>query len=523
VKPAPSLARWQLSRRSGGVAIGAFTLLLALSYLTLDHLAPAGRRLAKIAGVDTVGYFGIAHSILFDHDFNLNNEYARVPPASRELTPVLKGSGLPANHWPIGYSLVEIPFLAVGTLLDAAAGHPADGYSGFALHGYGLCNIFLTGVGLYFLFLLLCEAGQLWGIGEREATGYALFTALATYFATSVGYYSFAQLSHASTALFASIFLWYWWKIRSTSDAGRWFLLGIAGGFLSISRWQDGIFLMGPLLFDLLERDCLRRPWPWLRARSLFALAVALCWIPQLMELKSIYGRYFINPYLPSLLVQGDVAIFPPPFVWKVLMSSQNGWFTWTPAVVPGILGLIVGAYRFFHVYAPWIFIVALEVALVGSLSFWHGVDSFSSRYLTSTVPVVALGLFTLLCALPAAPRRVLVALILVCCVFTVLFAVQLRFDLIPSSETLTVKEMFLDKLQLPAIRQQKIATRRAEAFLAAGDAKSALETLDAAASNGDDRDVLALQVKVYRVVGNRERAEEVEGRLKRYLDTRLY
>ena len=505
----------QLSRRHGGLAIAAFTLLLAVSYLTLDYMAPAGRRLAKITGIDTVGYFGIAHSLLFDHDFNLNNEYARFPPAGRELTPIEQVSGLPASHWPIGYSLLQIPFLALGTLLDAAAGNAADGYSRFALYGYGLGNIFMTGLGLFFLFQLLCEAGRTWGLQTGQASAYALFVTFATFFGTNIGYYSFAQLSHASTALFASIFLYYWWKIRSNNDSGRWLLLGLAGGVLSICRWQDIVFLAGPLFFDLMEGYPWRNPWPWLRSRSLYAFAAGLCWIPQIMEWKSIYGKYLTNPYGTS------DSVFPPPFIWNVLMSTRNGWFTWTPLIVLGLLGLVYGALHFFRVYAPWIAVVTVEIALIGSLTYWHGTDSFSSRYLTSTVPIVSLGLFTLLCA-SAEARKILVPVILVCCVFSVLFAFQLRFDLIPSSETLTVKEMFNDKFHLLGVRKQKIATHEAQRLLDADDPKSAIRTLEAAASHGDDRDVLALLAKAWRADGNQDRAEEVQGRLKRYLDTRL-
>jgi len=78
------------------------------------------------------------------------------------------------------------------------------------------------------------------------------------------------------------------------------------------------------------------------------------------------------------------------------------------------------------------------------------------------------------------------------------------------------------DKLHVIGVRKQKIAAHRAQGLLEAGDTGPAIRGLETAASRGDDRDVLALLAKAYRADGNQDRAEEVEGRLTRYRDTRL-
>jgi hypothetical protein len=506
-----------LSRRHAGFVIAAFTLFLILSYLVIDRFAPAGRRLAKITGEDTVGYFGIAHSILFDQDFNLNNEYARMPPANREHSPVLQVSGLPANHWPIGYSLLQLPFLAFGTLIDAVAGAPPDGYSQYALIAYGLGNIVWTGTGLFVLFHFLCEVGSFWKCRATRTPALALFVVLLTYFGTNLAYYSFAQLSHASTALFASVFLFQWWKVRSSNDVLGWLLLGFAGGFLSICRWQDCLFLLAPLVYDLTGGEWRAKPMQWALARAAYSLAAVTCWIPQLMEWKSIYGSYLTNPF------QANYSSFPPTHIFKVLFSSQNGWLIWTPLIALGITGLAYGALRASRIYLPWILIIVLELVLVGSLSIWHGGDSFSARYLTATTPILSLGLFTLFCALPDLPRRFVGALSLLCCLFSVLFVFQYRFDLIPREATLTVKELFSDKFHIPRVRQQKIAVQRARQLIAEGDTKAAATLLGQAASVGDDRDVLGLLLQVTRSIGTPEAVAAVEKRRQAYAKTILY
>src|SRR3974377_1474826 len=94
----------RMSLRMGLWIIGMFSIALLVVFVVMDHSAPAGRRLAKIRGEDPVSYFGIAHSILFDHDFNQNNEFEHMPPDGRFWTSNQPQTGLPGSPWGLGYS-----------------------------------------------------------------------------------------------------------------------------------------------------------------------------------------------------------------------------------------------------------------------------------------------------------------------------------------------------------------------------------------------------------------------------------
>ena len=109
--------------------IAGVGLLLAAILLVLDAKSPGNRRVIKIAGNDPVAYFGTAHSLLFDRDFDLSNEFAVLKHNPTWLLDPQLATGLPGSPYAIGYSLLEIPFLAAGTLVDRLAGRPADGYS----------------------------------------------------------------------------------------------------------------------------------------------------------------------------------------------------------------------------------------------------------------------------------------------------------------------------------------------------------------------------------------------------------
>jgi hypothetical protein len=509
--------RLRMSRGTGLWLILAFSLAILGAYITLDQIAPAGRRLVKIRGEDPVNYFGIAHSVLFDRDFNLNNEYERMPPDGRLWTLNQPGTGLPGSPWGLGYSFLGIPLLALGTGVDAVAGNPADGYSHWAVFCYCMGSPLMAGFGLAALFLLLRSVAEYWGImPEDHQSAYALFVTLAIFFGTNVGYYAFSQMSHSSTFLFASLFLVTWWRVRDSESWKDWVVLGLVGGFLSICRWQDVLYLGGPLLYDLFGGDWLKRS-AWWRTRLLYALGIGVWWLPQVMEFKAIYGKYVTIPQ------GGGIFSFPPPHVLQVLLSTENGWFIWTPITVLGIAGLVVGAMKATRVYLPWAIVLTLQALVIGSVSFWSGLESFGARYMLSNTPLIGFGIITIFGVSAVWVRRSVAVVCAVCCVFTSLFAIQFRLDLVPTETPLTFSELVTDKLRLPQVRQRRAAAKQAVELMAMGDPSAAVRILEDARSLGEDRNVDMYLAQAYRASGMTEQADAADLRYKKLLESRLF
>jgi hypothetical protein len=463
--------------------------------------------------------------LLFDRDFDLRNELARFPPAGGPW--MSKETGLPQSPWAIGYSLLAMPFLGAGTVLDALAGNPADGYSRYAVLGYSLANTVLTGLGLMALFYFLNEAGKLWGVSRPVD---ALFVTLAVFFGTTVGYYAFSNMSHASTVLGSSLFLACWWRVREDNQNIRgWALLGLFGGILSIIRWQEICYVAAPFLFDIADKAFFSRFRPWLRSRIAYLAVVSLCWVPQLVEWKYIYGRFFLIPYSVMDSCGEKVACssfihLPPRYIPQLLFSTENGWFLWTPLCFIGVCGLLYGLVRFGRVFFPWLVVFALEVALIGSSDTWHGGESFSSRYLTSSSALVGLGLVTILYSAGRRMRWAVVGAASILCVFTCAFALQFRLNLIPGQERLTASEMFTDKLLLLQASRRKQAVQRAATLLQNGEAQSAIQVLEEAdARYVESRYVISGLREAYRAHGQQAKAEDQEHRLENLMQSRLW
>jgi hypothetical protein len=495
--------------------LAAFAITLAIGFVLGDSMSLAGKRVAKVAGVDPPGYFDVSHAILFHRNFDITDEYHHVKPDDSPFTALRKETGHYGTVYAIGYSILAAPFLGAGTLVDRLAGNAPDGYSHFAILGYCLTNVVLTGLGLIALFTFLRNVAESWGTAPRPAALYALFAVGATFCGTNVGFYAFSPMSHASTVFCACVFLAYWWRVRDRTDIPSWILLGLIGGLLSISRWQDIFFLGGPILADLFSGTAgiVSR----IRSRVAYGIVAVLWWIPQLLEWKYMYGKYLTVP-------QGDgFFVFPPVFVPQALFSTRDGWFMWTPLVLLGLTGLVWGSLRAARLILPWLVVVTLEIAIVGSMWTWHGGEGFSERYLTSSAPLIALGLVTLLCLATRNVRVLAMAAAVVCCVFTVVGAVQFRLDLVPRSDRLTASEYLTDKFRLREVRRRKAAVQRAEQLIGQGSPAAAVAALEEVEVYGPDREVFAELSKAYRASGREAEAQDTDRRLTMFLQSRLF
>ncbi len=421
--------------------IAAWGCVLAAVLFTMFGQVSGGRRVVEIRGVDSVFYFSTCHAILFRQSYDLRSEFQALQP--KEVEPCRWGcrDGLPSSPYAMGYSLLALPFLATGTLIDGMMGRPADGYSGAAMALYFLANIVFVTVGMAILARFL---QSIWGPWQ------GLLLAFAMWFGTTLGYQSFAPMAHASTFMVCAAFLFVWWRIRESESVAAYALLGFVGGLLSICRWQDLLFLMAPPLAELLRIRKLPRIGKWLA----YGAAAFLWWIPQLLQWKILNGRWITDPHGPGFLEP-----FSYHYVLQVLFSTKHGWFVWTPITLIGVAGLIWGARKRLADYLPWIVVIVLEVILVAAiLTPHHYDDAFGIRMLTSSSPLIAWGIATLFLSLRRQVLKPLMAgLVALCCVYTTLFAVQYRLHLIPRDRTLTASQLFWDKIFIKQAYQRHL------------------------------------------------------------------
>jgi hypothetical protein len=514
------------------LAILTVGLALALFLIVANKFEPGGRRIIKIGGIDAVAYYGTAHSLLFDRDFDLTNQYAVLKPSSSHFMMVRPETGLPGSAWAIGYSLLEIPFLAVGTAIDALSGRPADGYASGAMIAYYLGHIVFVTIGLLCVFDFLgqvaAHALPTLSEGRRNATN--LIVTLALLPATSLGYYAFSPMAHAAGFMSVALFARAWMWARDTEKLGRWAAAGLFGGLVTLCRWQNLLLLLAPLIADALawRPENWRRPAirSWLKMRFLFIAVAMVCLVPQFIQWKVIYGRYLLNP-------QGDhIFQFPPRSIALVLLSTWHGWLIWTPAIALCLAGLLWGCFEKRHLFLPWTIVLGLEIAVIGSLPtrqpgggpYWSLGISFGIRTLTCMLPIAAMGLSYLLLRTAPAWRGVLWGALAVATAYTVVFAVQYRLDLVPDDDYLTFSELITDKIALRRAYQRRRLVNRCQEVIAENHPQDCIQILEEGSRRfGEDRFLLTTLAAAHHATGD-ERAEAAARlRLQAFLDKRLW
>jgi hypothetical protein len=179
--------------------------------------------------------------------------------------------------------------------------------------------------------------------------------------------------------------------------------------------------------------------------------------VPQFLEWHAIYGTWLAMPQGPRYL------IWPPVNVARVLFSSLNGLFFTTPAVILGVAGLIWGLRREPGLFGLLLAGIAAEVAFVGSIrASWHG-DAFAMRMLINTLPLISTGWMYIFLRACRGLRTASLAWIALGSAFTLLSAIQWRYELVPRCEPLTFEEAFTDKLNLRIAYQRYRAMRTAQ------------------------------------------------------------
>ncbi len=392
---------WAVGRAASGTAQGPgvsrFARVIAIclgASLALAVLTPAD------FAADTAGYFSYLHSITFDRDLVLANEYLFFGVKEPGLT----GSGVSYSPYAVGPAVAWFPFyvLTHAVLLVAGLLHdlpwPADGLS--------LPYQYSARWGTAFWLLLSLHVLHREMAGRFSATATRLGL-LGTVAATPAAYYASVGLTmaHGLAAAWACVCFVGALTVLRSGRTRDWVWCGGALGLLMMTRWQAVAFAFLPLMVALKrifeDRREFKRASPGL-------LAGLVAFSPQMLMWKLQYGVWVWMPHYYGARAQQSW-FDPSTAHWQdVLWSANKGLFVWTPVTVLCLAGLLIAFRR-----AP-LLVVASGVVFVGTVFLgsssvdWHGTDAFGSRKFDLMLPFFAWGLARLSEGLLRRPSLVL-------------------------------------------------------------------------------------------------------------------
>lgn len=369
------------SRKSGA---GPLALLIAAHLLLLG-----GRYLATgtfVAG-DSAWQFATLRSAYIQGSLDLADEaryfYADRSPVSghRRLPGVPDpdpGTGMVSTIYPVGGAVLRLPAYAAADLLAraaTAAGIPHDrsGYRGL----YQLLPaVFSALAGIAGLLLLAWVLADRWDVPARLAT-------ITVWLASPVVYYLTIEplMTHALSIGLGCALVALGIATRFRPPVWSLLLQGALCGLLVITRYQDALFLLFPLV--LLRENRLRG-----------ALIIAAGALPFVLLQLTVNDLWYGTPW-----TTGYASVLAPSWFGPDLVRPFHpvqGAVTTHPIHLLGIVGAIV-LWRTDHQVAGALLGIALvQIYAIAVLIPTTPGASFGNRTVTSLTPLFVIGWVTL-------------------------------------------------------------------------------------------------------------------------------
>lgn len=393
---------------------------------------------------DCVGYFAYLRCAIIDHNLDFENDFRRfnLPDLANAKT----SQGLTGNLWSVGPAILWAPAFMVGhglSLLLNTLGFsvPTDGISFvydffivFASMGYGLFGLLFIYRFLRFFFTPLIS--------------FMAFFIL--FYASALIFYEFNEptMSHILTVFAVSGFTYYWYKTWQIKNYKDWLFLGLWGGLVILIRPQDIFFILFPIAAEAfsLAWQNKKLAFSFFSGSLLLSLTMAICFIPQMLAWKILYGSFLTIPQGSGFMQWGKPQIFP------LLFSTNHGLITYTPIVFFSLLGLFLfnrENKRTRFLFWSFIAIFLAELYINSVVSDWNAGWSFGARRFLSCSIIFAWGLGNLLQTIFKYKKIFFISLgvfgLLI--IFNLLFYVQWYYGLIPRADTLTWQLYFYGKI----------------------------------------------------------------------------
>ncbi len=329
-----------------------------------------------------------ARSLVFDHDVDLKNDYEKCGNSAN--VGVVRQTGRYGNPFYLGPALVWTPMLftvrALSPMPSSTPDAIVNGCRGTLTERTGrLCIAF----SVLIVWLSYRAARRVSTV--QGALGGALVVAFGS---TLVAYGSTAWFySHMWAALGVALSVVTWLRAREVPTSfRRWLAFGASVGFAALMRPQEMVWgilaaatLAGHVRAAVKDKQA-RATLTRIATGS--ALGFLLLYSAQIVVSEKIYGRAFY-------LTQGNLYVQPwhaHPFL--LLFAEQSGFFSWTPLMWLGVVGLLLLVWRgdTRAIGLPLALGIVLELWGTSSALSWAGGASFGARTLTSIVPTMGVG-----------------------------------------------------------------------------------------------------------------------------------
>ncbi|MFH2204580.1 MAG: hypothetical protein ABIJ96_15810 [Elusimicrobiota bacterium] len=378
-----------------------------------------------IFGTDAQYNYMIGRSLYFDHDLDFENEWAMTPSPNLAERPQRTKTGRIYNQTPIGYSLLAQPFFFTADMLTRTLNLcrneplPDDGYRGLYGLIVPLSSILFALLGLFFGYRIL-RIFFVPDIAALAINSLVLSSSLLWYITGHL------TMTHAHSFAVVTLMIFLALPLYSedihTIGVYRFIGIGCVFSLAVMVRFQNvvfGLIAAAPVARHILARGVER---DLLKKTSLAVLFAAICYVPQSLYMRTVFGHYLINTYADT----GWSFSFSPLNLVKTLFSTNHGLLLWHPVILFSCVGSVllmarVKTSRFLMLSLSACFLLTWFI-----VAFWDYTmaNSFGNRGFNGLTVFVAMGWAEVLRRSWQPPARRKYALLV--CALLVLWNLQL-------------------------------------------------------------------------------------------------
>lgn len=336
---------------------------------------------------DVLGYYLYLPASFIYHDIGLQNQewldqinsiYHNTE-TWYQLVPTTEGKQ--AIKYPIGWSLLNLPFFFIGHMWALITDYPADGFSKPYQYSIILGNYLYVFLGFVYIRKLLLK----WFSDSTVA-----ITILLIAYSTNL----FHQLWHATgmvhTYLFGVYAVWMWVLYRDHQNKKPTILLGVLSGLLLATRNSEVI--IAPVLvyifgiWDSTSSNKIKGFWSiW----GQFKWGVLIGFGVQI-----IYWQYISGfPIMYSYQNAGEGFDLLTPHTFDFLLSYRKGWLLYTPVMLIAIAGFFMKKPYTSKWNRALAFHTILNIFLLSSWTTWWFAASFGQRSMVQSYALLAIPL----------------------------------------------------------------------------------------------------------------------------------
>ncbi|MFC1711801.1 hypothetical protein ACFLZ1_04425 [Patescibacteria group bacterium] len=346
-----------------------FTLIFCLS--SFIYIFFGGIKQKAITS-DAQGYYAYLPAFLIYKDYDMDKSDIYHPESGSLEFPAIylnPNTGKHMSKYPIGVSVLLLPFFILAHILALVFNFPQTGFSLIYQYVVGLAGLFYLNMGLVFLY----KAYNFYY--SKKATLVTLFSLV---FATNLLHYATFEslMSHVFSLFLISVFLFMLKKWHKQNSVKNSILLGILVGLIFLVRNLNILVLF--LLLGYINKKNVKRI-------TYIVVSFLIIILPQLIYWKFAAGQPLLYSYA------GEGFNFLDPRVKGFLLSYRRGLLFWSPIFVLLVFGLKglkqkLGNFS----YAIFLFL-GIFVFITSSWKEWAYGSGFGNRALIDIYPILGI------------------------------------------------------------------------------------------------------------------------------------